>query len=113
VQDLLELLLCPGDASLELLDPARCANQVRSRPTHRFPVGSVTKTIVATAVLQLVGEGKLSLGYTVDSWLPGVVPRGDRMSVEHLSPTAVACTTSRIHRALSGRPAGSHTRSWA
>lgn len=38
-----------------------------------FRVGSVTKTYVAVVVLQLVGEGRLSLEDTVDSWLPGVV----------------------------------------
>ncbi|WP_210441300.1 serine hydrolase domain-containing protein [Nocardioides xinjiangensis] len=51
---------------------------------HRFPVGSVTKTMVATAVIQLVQEGKLSLSDSVRSWLPGMVPRGDRISVEQL-----------------------------
>jgi len=51
---------------------------------HRFPVASVTKTMVATAVLQLVQEGKLSLSDSVESWLPGMVPRGDRISVEQL-----------------------------
>src|ERR671933_514608 len=33
----------------------------RMRPSDRFRVGSVTKTFVATAILQLAGEGKLSL----------------------------------------------------
>ncbi|WP_257980585.1 serine hydrolase [Streptomyces sp. CB02959] len=36
-------------------------------------IGSNTKTYVATVVLQLVGEGRLSLDDTVDRWLPGVV----------------------------------------
>ncbi|MFC0431934.1 serine hydrolase [Kutzneria buriramensis] len=38
-----------------------------------FRIGSVTKTFVATVVLQLVGEGRLSLDDTVARWLPGVV----------------------------------------
>jgi D-alanyl-D-alanine carboxypeptidase len=38
-----------------------------------FRVGSVTKTFVATVVLQLAGEGRLSLDDTVAHWLPGVV----------------------------------------
>jgi D-alanyl-D-alanine carboxypeptidase len=41
-----------------------------------FRIGSTTKTFVATVVLQLVGEGRLSLDDTVDRWLPGVV-RGE------------------------------------
>jgi D-alanyl-D-alanine carboxypeptidase len=40
--------------------------------TH-FRVGSATKTFTATVLLQLVGEGRLSLDDTVDHWLPGVV----------------------------------------
>ncbi|MER7762889.1 serine hydrolase domain-containing protein [Streptomyces sp. NPDC097619] len=36
-------------------------------------LGSTTKTFVATVLLQLVGEGKLSLDATVEEVLPGVV----------------------------------------
>ncbi|MEU1029125.1 serine hydrolase domain-containing protein [Streptomyces mirabilis] len=36
-------------------------------------IGSTTKTFVATVLLQLVDEGRLSLDDTVDQWLPGVV----------------------------------------
>lgn len=43
-----------------------------SKDTH-FRAGSVTKTFVAATLLQLVGEGRLSLDDTVDRWLPGVV----------------------------------------
>ncbi|WP_447006804.1 serine hydrolase domain-containing protein [Saccharothrix isguenensis] len=39
----------------------------------KFRIGSYTKTFVAATVLQLVGEGRLSLEDTVDRWLPGVV----------------------------------------
>ncbi|MES5820909.1 serine hydrolase domain-containing protein [Streptomyces sp. RG80] len=39
----------------------------------RFRIGSATKTLTATVVLQLVGEGRMSLDDTVDRWLPGVV----------------------------------------
>ncbi|MEU7412378.1 MULTISPECIES: serine hydrolase domain-containing protein [Streptomyces] len=36
-------------------------------------IGSTTKTFVATVLLQLAGEGRLSLDDTVDTWLPGLV----------------------------------------
>lgn len=36
-------------------------------------IGSTTKAYVATVLLQLVGEGRVSLDDTVDRWLPGVV----------------------------------------
>jgi D-alanyl-D-alanine carboxypeptidase len=39
----------------------------------KFRIGSYTKTFVAATVLQLVGEGRLSLEDTVDRRLPGVV----------------------------------------
>ncbi|MEU4346133.1 serine hydrolase domain-containing protein [Streptomyces sp. NPDC023838] len=43
------------------------------RTDDRFRVGSITKTFVATVILQLEAEGKLSLDDTVDHWLPGLV----------------------------------------
>ncbi|MFJ5267557.1 serine hydrolase domain-containing protein [Streptomyces sp. NPDC088358] len=41
--------------------------------SDRYRVGSITKTFVATVLLQLEGEGRLSLDDTVDRWLPGLV----------------------------------------
>ena len=42
-------------------------------PYGYFRIASVTKTFVATVILQLAGEGRLSLDDTVERWLPGVV----------------------------------------
>ncbi|WP_066952133.1 serine hydrolase domain-containing protein [Streptomyces lushanensis] len=42
-------------------------------PQDRFRVGSITKTFVATVLLQLEAEGTVDLDDTVDSVLPGVV----------------------------------------
>ncbi|NEB81291.1 beta-lactamase family protein [Streptomyces sp. SID14478] len=42
-----------------------------------YRVGSVTKTFVATVMLQLEAEGRLSLDDTVDHWLPGLVTGHD------------------------------------
>jgi D-alanyl-D-alanine carboxypeptidase len=39
---------------------------------------------VATLVLQLVAEGRLSLSDTVDRWLPGILPYGDQVTVRQL-----------------------------
>ncbi len=38
-----------------------------------YRVGSITKTFVATVLLQLEAEGRLSLDDTVEKWLPGLV----------------------------------------
>ncbi|AZK94962.1 MULTISPECIES: serine hydrolase domain-containing protein [Streptomyces] len=39
----------------------------------RFRIASITKTFVATVLLQMEAEGKLSLDDTVEKWLPGAV----------------------------------------
>jgi D-alanyl-D-alanine carboxypeptidase len=54
------------------------------RPTDRFRVGSLTKSFVAAVVLQLAAEGRLSLGDTVERWLPGLVPNGDAITIRQL-----------------------------
>lgn len=53
-------------------------------PDGRFRVGSVTKSFVSAVVLQLVGEGRLGLDDTVEHWLPGLVPGGDKITVRQL-----------------------------
>jgi len=42
-------------------------------PQDHYRVGSITKTFVATVLLQLEAEGRLSLDDTVEKWLPGLV----------------------------------------
>jgi D-alanyl-D-alanine carboxypeptidase len=54
------------------------------RPRDRFRVGSVTKTFVASIVLQLAGEGRLALEDTVERWLPGLVPGGTNITIRQL-----------------------------
>lgn len=57
----------------------------RPVPTDgRFRVGSVSKTFVATVILQLVAEHRLALDDTVDDVLPGVLPRGSGITVREL-----------------------------
>ncbi|MFD9999056.1 serine hydrolase domain-containing protein [[Kitasatospora] papulosa] len=51
----------------------------------RLRIGSATKTFTAAVMLQLVGEGRLSLDDTVEKWLPGVVRKdGRRVTVRQL-----------------------------
>jgi len=53
-----------------------------------FRMASTSKTLVATVVLQLEAESKLSLDDTVDHWLPGVVQGngndGTRITIRQL-----------------------------
>jgi D-alanyl-D-alanine carboxypeptidase len=55
-----------------------------ARGHDRFRAGSITKSFVSTVALQLVGERRLSLSDTVEHWLPGILPYGDRVTVRHL-----------------------------
>ena len=54
------------------------------RPGDRFRAGSITKTFVAVAALQLVAEQRLALDDTVDRWLPGLMPGGRRITLRDL-----------------------------
>ena len=68
--------LAGGYSNLEKKTPMRVGD--------RFRIGSVTKSFVATVVLQLVGEGKLSLDDSIEHWLPGMVPNGDNITIRQL-----------------------------
>ncbi|WP_240926053.1 beta-lactamase family protein [Streptomyces sp. JB150] len=62
----------------------------------RFRVGSVTKAFVATVVLQLVAEGRLSLDDTVEGLLPGVV-RGNGNDGRLITVRNLLQHTSGLH----------------
>jgi D-alanyl-D-alanine carboxypeptidase len=70
------ILLAAGVSDIE----SRRAMRIRDR----FRIGSLTKSYVATVVLQLDEEGKLSLEDSVEQWLPGLVPNGDEITVRQL-----------------------------
>ena len=55
-----------------------------ARASDRFRIGSVTKSFVATVVLQLVGQGRLGLDDRLQRWLPGAVPGGERITIRQL-----------------------------
>ncbi|MFE5402825.1 serine hydrolase domain-containing protein [Streptomyces sp. NPDC056580] len=50
----------------------------------RFRVGSNTKTVTATLVLQQVAEKRIGLDDTVEKWLPGLVRGGEHITVRML-----------------------------
>ncbi|MEV6396429.1 serine hydrolase domain-containing protein [Streptomyces sp. NPDC051907] len=49
----------------------------------RFRAGSVTKSFSSVVLLQLVGEGRIALDASVNSYLPGLLP-DDKITVRHL-----------------------------
>lgn len=65
-----------GLASVEL--------NVPNKPENVFAIGSMTKQFVAVCILQLVGEGKLSLQDDLRRYLPEVNTHGRLITVEHL-----------------------------
>ena len=60
------------------------AGSRRPGADQRFRIGSVTKTFTATIVLQLVQEATLRLDSTLEDHVPGVVPRGEEITIRHL-----------------------------
>jgi len=60
------------------------ARKTPMRPNDHFKIASLTKSYTATVVLQLVGEGKLALGDSVERRLPGLVPNGNKITIRQL-----------------------------
>ena len=56
----------------------------RMRVDHAFRVGSITKTFVATVVLQLAAESTLGLDDALERWLPWLVPNGQAITLRQL-----------------------------
>lgn len=51
---------------------------------HRFRVASITKSVLASIVLQLVEEGQLQLSDSIGDWLPGMLRENAHASIENL-----------------------------
>jgi D-alanyl-D-alanine carboxypeptidase len=56
---------------------ANLATSAPARPGDEVRVGSMSKTFIATVVLQLVAEHRISLGQPVQRYLPGLLRAGD------------------------------------
>ncbi|NJN17104.1 MAG: beta-lactamase family protein [Oscillochloris sp.] len=63
---------------------ADLAGNLPMEPLSRLRIASLTKPYVAVVTLQLVQEGWLLLDHSVEHWLPGLVPGGERIQVRHL-----------------------------
>jgi CubicO group peptidase (beta-lactamase class C family) len=53
-------------------------------PDARLRLNSVGKTWTATLILKLVAEGRMKVDDTVSHWLPGLLPYGNRVTIEQL-----------------------------
>ena len=63
-------IVSPGGTWFGASGVANLENNTPLQPDDRFEIGSITKTFVATTVLQLVEEGKLNLEDTLTTLLP-------------------------------------------
>nr|WP_221379363.1 serine hydrolase domain-containing protein [Actinoplanes polyasparticus] len=64
---------------------ARFGTHERVDPRGRFRVGSVTKMLIATVVMQLVAERQIGLDDKVDRWLPTMPGVTVRQLLDHTS----------------------------
>lgn len=55
-----------------------------AHPSNRFRVASITKTMVATVVMQEVEAGTFSLDTPVETLVPGLFPDHPEITIEHL-----------------------------
>ncbi|WP_430542811.1 serine hydrolase domain-containing protein [Streptomyces iconiensis] len=73
----------------------------------QFRLGSNTKTVTATLVLQQVAKGKVGLDDPVEKWLPGVVKGGEditvRMLLNHTSGLGDFLLTPEFLPSLTGQ----------
>src|SRR4051812_12039603 len=60
------------------------STHTKMRVADRWRIASLTKTFVATVVLQLEADGKLDIDDPVEKHLPGVVPNGPAITLREL-----------------------------
>src|SRR3954453_7491774 len=93
---------------------AETASKKRMRPGDSFRIGILTKTYVATVVLQLAEEGRLSLDDRVSHFLPGLVPGGDKITIRQLlNQTSGQFDYEKDPRVLAPYLAGNLAYRWA
>jgi CubicO group peptidase (beta-lactamase class C family) len=68
--------------------------------------GSVAKQFVATGLVLLVLDGKLSLDDDITKWIPEVSKLGKRITVRHLLSHTSGLPDRYLLHAMAGRPAG-------
>jgi D-alanyl-D-alanine carboxypeptidase len=77
-----------------------------------FRMGSNTKTMVATLVLQLVAEHRIALTDPVERWLPGLVPNGGAITVRMLLDHTSGLSNYLDDPAVLAAYTGQDTRRW-
>ena len=78
------LVVRPGARERYAQGPRRLGRPGRARIGDVMRVGSVTKMMTATLIMQLAQEGRLQLDEPVERVLPGVVPGGRHITIAQL-----------------------------
>ncbi|MGW2490852.1 serine hydrolase [Streptomyces sp. NPDC001606] len=92
------------DSGRDLVATAGVAMAGGNRPVPRngyFRMASTGKALMATVILQLADDGKLSLDDTVDHWLPGVID-GNGNDGRKITVRQLLQNTSGLHDDLPG-----------
>jgi D-alanyl-D-alanine carboxypeptidase len=74
----------PGSAAGVAAGYAELGNRTPMHATDGFRIASVTKTFVATVVLELEAEGRLDIDEPVERRLLGLVPNGSLITIREL-----------------------------
>ena len=74
-------------------------------------IGSITKTFTGTVIMQLVAEGRLKLGDTIDRWFPWV-PNASQISVRELGDMSSGINTYTQDPAFLERYFGAPQATW-
>src|SRR6266545_3049800 len=96
--------------------PGSQCSTLSSRERRPSPT-SCSTTVAANVVLQLVGEGRLSLDDTVEHWLPGRLREGRRITIRQLlnhtsglpQDVSFALAPPKAQRPLLFRPGTAHS----
>jgi D-alanyl-D-alanine carboxypeptidase len=80
----LAFVRAPGGAAGIAAGYADLRNRTPMHATDGFRIASVTKTFVATVVLELEAEHRLDIDEPVERWLPGLVPNGTAITIREL-----------------------------
>jgi D-alanyl-D-alanine carboxypeptidase len=84
IPGVIALLEQDGKRTVVAAGKADVAGGTELRPGDRFWVGSITKTFLATLVMQLVAERRLDLADSVERLLPGRLREGRRIRLRQL-----------------------------
>lgn len=84
--------------------------QLAAGADTRFRIGSLTKQLTATAILQLVERGKLRLDASIRAYLPYYPRAGDGITIHHLLTHTSGIPDYEVDEALNKDRARAHTR---